>query len=51
VPADAIQYFTVGVTYRPLLQLAIKFDYRRELAGDDGTGGPDRYSLGVGFMY
>jgi hypothetical protein len=50
-PADAIQYFTAGVTYRPLLQLAIKFDYRRELAGDDGNGGAYRYSLGVGFMY
>jgi hypothetical protein len=51
VVSTALQFLTAGVTYRPLLQLAIKFDYRRTLAGDDKTGGRDRYSLGVGFMY
>ncbi|HEY2743101.1 MAG TPA: hypothetical protein VGL86_00700, partial [Polyangia bacterium] len=43
-------YLTVGVTYLPIPQVAFKFDYRRELAGDDGLA-PDRISLGVGFMY
>ena len=43
-------YLTVGVTYLPIPQVAFKFDYRRELAGDDGLA-PDRVSLGVGFMY
>ncbi len=48
---DGQQFLTAGLTYRPLLYLAFKFDYRRTLAGNDGTGGRDRYSLGVAFMY
>jgi hypothetical protein len=51
VVSAALEFLTVGVTYRPIMQLAFKFDYRRTLAGDDKTGGKDRYSLGIGFMY
>lgn len=47
----AQQFFTAGFTYKPRLELAFKFDYRRTLAGNDGSGGQDRFSLGVGFMY
>ena len=36
---------------RPKLELAFKFDYRRTLGGNDGSGGNDRYSLGIAFMY
>ena len=38
------------MSYLPIPQVAFKFDYRRTLAGDDGLA-PDRYSLGIGFMY
>jgi len=48
---DAQQFFTTGFTYKPRLELAFKFDYRRTLAGNDGSGGQDRFSLGIGFMY
>jgi hypothetical protein len=51
IDTTALQFFTVGFTYKPRPELAFKFDYRRTLAGDDATGGRDRYSLGVGFMY
>lgn len=47
-PAE--DYLTVGLTYLPIPQIAFKFDYRRLLAGSDGFA-PDRYSLGIGFMY
>jgi hypothetical protein len=57
---EALQFLTAGLTYRPKLELAIKFDYRRTLAGYDTTDadgshryslGSNRYSLGVAFMY
>jgi hypothetical protein len=51
IPTEALQFFTAGITYKPRMELAFKFDYRRTLRGDDGTGGEDRFSLGVGFMY
>jgi hypothetical protein len=51
LPTAAQQFVTLGVTYRPLLQLALKFDYRRTVAGNDGSGGQDRFSFGIGFMY
>lgn len=54
VPAAAAtpaqHYLTAGLTYRPRLELAFKFDYRRRLSGDDALG-PDRYSFGIAFMY
>lgn len=49
--SEALQYVTAGVTFRPRLELAFKFDYRHRLAGDDRLGGDNRFSLGVGFMY
>lgn len=48
---NPLHLLTAGLSYRPIPQLAFKFDYRRTLSGDAGTGGPDRYSLGIGFMY
>ncbi len=51
IESRALQLFTAGLTYRPRQELAFKLDYRRTLAGDDGTTGRDRYSLGVAFMY
>ena len=51
IETRALQFFTAGLTYKPRLELAFKFDYRRTLAGDDGTGGRDRFSLGAAFMY
>ena len=50
VVTQAQNYLTVGVTYLPIPQIAFKFDYRRLVAGYDGFA-PDRYSLGIGFMY
>ena len=49
--SEALQFLTVGATYRPRLELAFKFDYRRTLTGIDGSGGNDRFSLGAAFMY
>jgi hypothetical protein len=51
VVSAPLQFVTVGLTYKPLLQLALKFDYRRTTEGDDKTGGKDRFSVGIGFMY
>ncbi len=49
--SEALQFFTAGLSYRPILELAFKFDYRRTLKGNDGTGGNDRISFGAAFMY
>jgi hypothetical protein len=55
--STALQFVTAGITYRPLPELALKFDYRRTLDGsaliEDSARpiGRDRYSFGIAFMY
>ncbi len=48
---EPAQYMTVGLTYRPLPEVAFKFDYRRTLAGNTIGVSPDRFSLGIAYMY
>jgi hypothetical protein len=55
------QYLTLGLTYRPIPEVAFKFDYRRTLAGPTQTqpandpapsnDARDRFSAGIAYMY
>jgi hypothetical protein len=49
--APPVHYLTMGLTYRPIPIVAFKFDYRRTLAGDPPGIAPDRFSLGLAYMY
>lgn len=60
---DPYRWLTVGLTYKPHPQLALKVDYRREIQAPHGTPGhshdeavveantADRVSVGLGFMF
>jgi len=44
--------YQVGLTYKPISNIAIKADYRNiEAAGDPGAKRPDEFNLGIGFIY
>jgi hypothetical protein len=48
-PGHDRQAITFGLTYRPVAELAIKFDYQRRSA--DGQNDWNQVNLGIGFMF
>jgi hypothetical protein len=48
-PANDRRNLTVGIHYRPIPNIAIKFDWQDQ--GNSAGTGVDRYSLGLGWLF